>query len=99
MDLQEIDFGNKNIYHLCLYKGVDVVAAACVESDYSKQQAYIKRIVCPKPEHQDVLLNKIYQDNNRLKQQFEKFSTFVPRGTKLKKHFNKATNSTFFVLF
>ena len=61
MDLQEIDFSNKNIYHLCLYKGVDVVAAACAEFDYSKQQAYIKQIVCPKPEHQDVLLNKIYE--------------------------------------
>ena len=61
MDLQEIDFGNKNTYHLCLYKGVDVVAAACAEFDYLKQQAYITRIVCPKPEHQDVLLNKIYE--------------------------------------
>ena len=61
MNLQEIDFGNKNTYHLCLYKGVDVVAAAYAEFDYLKQQAYIKRIVCPKPEHQDVLLNKIYE--------------------------------------
>ncbi|MGN1034038.1 MAG: GrpB family protein [Oscillospiraceae bacterium] len=61
MNLQEIDFGNKNINHLCLYKGVDVVTAACVEFDFLKQQAYIQQIVCPKPEHKDVFLNKIYR--------------------------------------
>ena len=61
MNLQEIDFGNKNIYHLCLYKVVDVVAAACAEFNFLKHQAYIQQIVCPKPEHKDVFLNKIYE--------------------------------------
>lgn len=61
MNLQEIDFSNKNINHLCLYKGVDVVAVVYVEFDSLKLQAYIKRIVCPKPEYQDVFFNKIYE--------------------------------------
>ena len=61
MNLQEIDFGNKNIYHLCLYKSVDVVAAACVEFNFLKHKTYIQQIVCPKPEHKDVFLNKIYE--------------------------------------
>ena len=40
---------------------MDVVAATCVEVDYLKQQAYIKQIVCPKPEYQDVFLDTIYE--------------------------------------
>ena len=59
LNIDEIDFSNKNIFHLCLYKGVEVVAAACVEFDRVNLKVYIKAINALGPDYEQLLKDKI----------------------------------------
>ena len=59
LKLAKIDFSNENIFHLCLYKGVEVVAAACVKFDRADWKACIKAINASSPEYEQTLKNKI----------------------------------------
>lgn len=59
LKLAKIDFRNKNIFHLCLYKGVEVVAAACVEFDRATQKAFVKALNALSLDYEQTLNDKI----------------------------------------
>lgn len=59
LKLVKIDFSNKNIFHLCLYKGVEVVAAACVEFDRATQKAFVKALNALSLDYEQTLNDKI----------------------------------------
>lgn len=59
LNAAKIDFSNKNIFHLCLYKGVEIVAAACVELDRANWKAYVKKINALSPGYEQTLKDKI----------------------------------------
>ena len=59
MSLNDIDFRNKNLFHLCLYKGVKIVAAACVEFNISDPIASINYINSINNEDKNMLKEKI----------------------------------------
>lgn len=59
LNLEKIDFSNKNIFRLCLYKGVEIVAAACVKFDRADWKACIKAINASSPEYEQTLKGKI----------------------------------------
>lgn len=58
LNLENIDF-QKNIFNFCLYKGIDIVAAACVKLDGTNNNATIKTIKSLDSESQKIFLNKI----------------------------------------
>ncbi len=55
----KIDFSEKNTFHLCLYKGVEIVAAACVKFDRANLKAYVKKINALSPGYEQTLKDKI----------------------------------------
>lgn len=59
MNLNNIDFNNENVFHLCLYKGVEIVAAACVEFNISDSIASINSINSINNEDKNMLKEKI----------------------------------------
>lgn len=59
MNLNNIDFNNKNVFHLCLYKGVEIVAAACVEFNISDYIANINSINSINNEDKNMIKEKI----------------------------------------
>lgn len=59
MHLNKIDLNRKNVFHLCLYKGVEIVAAACVEFNISDSIAIIKSIKSKNTKDENVLKEKI----------------------------------------
>ena len=59
LNLEKIDFSNKNIFHLCLYNGVEIVAAACVKFDRANWKAYVKAINALSPGYEQTLKDKI----------------------------------------
>ncbi len=59
MNLNHIDFGNKNMFHVCLYKGVDIVAASCVEFNVPDSIALINSIESTNIENEKILKDKI----------------------------------------
>ncbi len=63
LNLENIDF-KKNVFNLCLYKGVDIVAAACVEFDDINHEATIVNIKSLDKEFQKIFLDKISEWTN-----------------------------------
>lgn len=59
MHLSKIDLSRKNIFHLCLYKGIEIVAAACVKFDIPDSIAIIHSIKSDNGENENILKNKI----------------------------------------
>lgn len=59
LKLAKIDFSNENIFHLCLYKGVEIVAAACVKFDRADWKACIKAINALSLDYEQTLKDKI----------------------------------------
>ncbi len=59
LKLAKVDFSNKNIFHLCLYKGVEIVSAACVEFDHANLKVYVKAINALNFEYERALMDKI----------------------------------------
>lgn len=59
MHLDKLDYSNKNIFHLCLYKGIDIVAAACVTFDIPNSIAVLNSIKSTSIENEKILKNKI----------------------------------------
>lgn len=59
MHLGQINLNRKNIFHLCLYKGVEIVAAACVEFNIPDSIAIIKSIKSKNSEDKNILKGKI----------------------------------------
>ncbi len=59
LNLEKIDFSNKNIFHLCLYKGVEIVAAACVELDRVNLKTSVKAFSSLSLEYEQILKDKI----------------------------------------
>lgn len=58
LNLEKIDFSNENIFRLCLYKGVEIVAAACVKFDRANWKACIKAINALNPGYEQTLKDK-----------------------------------------
>lgn len=58
LNLENVDF-EKNTFNLCLYRGVDVVAAACIKFDDTSHGAIISKIKALDLENQKIFLNKI----------------------------------------
>lgn len=59
MNLEKVDFSNKNTFYLCLYKGIDIVAVACVNFDTNNSIATMKSIKSTNSENQKIMENKI----------------------------------------
>lgn len=58
MNLNSIDFNN-SLFHLCLYKGVEIVAAACVEFNIPDSIAIINSIKSTNSESKNAIKAKI----------------------------------------
>lgn len=59
MHVSKIDLNRENIFHLCLYKGVKIVAVAYVEFDMSHSIATINSIKSTNSENENILKEKI----------------------------------------
>lgn len=59
MNVREINFDDENMYHLCLYKGVEIIAAACVKFDASNSIATIISIASANDKDEYLLKDKI----------------------------------------
>lgn len=59
MNLSKIDLNSKDIFNLCLYKGVEIVAVACVKFDIKNSMATINSIKSLNSQDEKILKDKI----------------------------------------
>lgn len=59
LGLNFVNFNDKNFVHFVLYKGVDVVAAACVQVDQKNAETFIKRVGALHDCDKNVIIEKI----------------------------------------
>ena len=61
MNLNEINFKDPNIFHLCLYKGTEIPAVACVEFSEDLSNFNIKDVQALNNEYKQIILEKIQE--------------------------------------
>ncbi|MDR1627315.1 MAG: GrpB family protein [Oscillospiraceae bacterium] len=59
LNLDEIDYENSNVFNLCLYKGVEIIAVALVEVSETFSKARIRKINALNDESKKMMMRKI----------------------------------------
>lgn len=59
MNIENIDFSDKNTYHVCLCLGTEIVAVACVKFDIVNSVAVLKSIKSIDSKNKNILIEKI----------------------------------------
>lgn len=59
MDLKTLDFSDKNIYHLCLYRAINIEATMCIKFDFLLNKAFIKSFKLLNNAAKEILLTKV----------------------------------------